>query len=146
MQKTLKVALDISSIFEDAQAHVMLSRVEEFEQIYILDSLPEEKIKASPKALVELDKMNQRSFNQNPIPWRKDIENCIKISSLNCMNLKNNIQDIIHDPTLFKSTLIALSETWLIQDMLVTIYGFKSHYNNVCPGKGLAFFDRLMQR
>ena len=31
--KPLKVALDISSIFEDAQGHVMLSRVEEFQQV-----------------------------------------------------------------------------------------------------------------
>ena len=45
--KPLKVALDISSIFEDAQAHVMLSRVEEFEQIFILDELPEKNIRAS---------------------------------------------------------------------------------------------------
>ena len=86
--KPLKVALDISSIFEDAQAHVMLSRVEKFEQIFILDSLPEEKIRASPKALVELDKMNRRSFNENPIPWRIENEKCFKIASLNCMNLK----------------------------------------------------------
>ena len=45
--KPLKVALDISSIFDDAQAHVMLSRVEEFQQVYILESLPKEKIRAS---------------------------------------------------------------------------------------------------
>ena len=63
--KPLRVALDISSIFDDAQAHVMLSRVEEFEQIYILDSLPEDKIRASGKALTELKEMNKRSINQN---------------------------------------------------------------------------------
>ena len=33
--KPLKVALDISSIFDDAQAHVMLSRVEELSLIHI---------------------------------------------------------------------------------------------------------------
>ena len=63
--KHLKVALDIFSIFEDAQAHVMLSRVEEFEQIFILDELPEKNIRASPKALIELEEMNERSINQN---------------------------------------------------------------------------------
>ena len=53
ISKPLKVALDIASIFDDAQAHVMLSRVEEFEQIFILGKLPEEKIRASAKALKE---------------------------------------------------------------------------------------------
>ena len=65
------MALDISSIFDDAQAHVMLSRVEEFKQIYILESLPEDKIRASAKALAELSEMNAISINQNPIEWKK---------------------------------------------------------------------------
>ena len=88
--KPLKVALDISSIFEDAQAHVMLSRVEEFEQMYILDKLPEENIRASKKALDQLQMMNARSINQNPIPWNQEDDNYIKIATLNCMNLMNN--------------------------------------------------------
>ena len=50
----------------------MLSRVEEFEQIYILDKLPKEKIRASEKALKELEVMNKRSINQNPIPWKQE--------------------------------------------------------------------------
>ena len=139
--KPLKVAVDISSIFEAAQAHVMLSRVEEFEQIFILDSLPEEKIHASPKALTELGKMNSRSINQNPIPWNQDNENFVKVASLNCMSLKNNHYDIIHDKTLMESTLIALSETWLDQDTTwIGINGYKSHFNSIGPGKGLALY------
>ena len=98
--KPLKVALDISSIFEDAQAHVMLSRVEEFQQIYILESLPAEKIHASPKALAELAEMNSRSMNQNPIIWKRQDTSLMKICSLNCMNLSNNFDDIIYDNTL----------------------------------------------
>ena len=38
--KPLKAALDIKSAFSDGQAHVMLSRMEELDQLYILDSLP----------------------------------------------------------------------------------------------------------
>ena len=75
--KPLKVALDISSVFEDSQAHVMLSRVEEFEQIFVLESLPDEKIHASPKALKELENMNARSINQNPTHWKQDNYNFI---------------------------------------------------------------------
>ena len=41
IQKPLKVALDIKSVFDDGQAHVMLSRAHELNQIYILDKLPD---------------------------------------------------------------------------------------------------------
>jgi hypothetical protein len=138
--KPLKVALDISSIFDDAQAHVMLSRVEEFQQIYILESLPEEKIRASTKALAELAEMNSRSINQNPIIWKKQDKSLIKICSLNCMNLSNNFDEIIYDQTLKESTLLALSETWLDQKTTFNINGYKSHYNSIGPGKGLALY------
>ena len=97
----------------------MLSRVEEFEQIYILDSLPEDKIRASRKALTELEEMNKRSINQNHIPWKQDNECCIKIASLNCMNLSNNYEDIVCDKTLMESSVIALSETWLEQNKIL---------------------------
>ena len=47
----------------------MLSRIEDLEQLYILESLPENKIYASKKALEELEEMNERSVNRNPVPW-----------------------------------------------------------------------------
>ena len=80
--KPLKVALDISSIFDDAQAHVMLSRVQEFEQIYILDRLPEDKIRTSAKALAELKVMNEKSINKNPIPLEQEKKKLHKDSCL----------------------------------------------------------------
>ena len=138
----MKVALDISSIFDEGQAHVMLSRVEEFKQIYILDKLLEKKIYASTKALKEVNEMNKRSINQNPIPWNRQSENLIKISSLNCMNLSNNFVDIINDPTLMQSSILALSETWLDEKNKLYIDGFKEHFNSVGPGKGLAIYIR----
>ena len=138
--KPLKVALDISSIFDDAQAHVMLSRVQEFEQIYILESLPAGNIRASAKALAELSEMNKRSINHNPIPWRQQNETLIKIASLNCMNLINNHEDIICDKTLMESTIILFSETWLDQETELNINGYKAHYNSIGAGKGLAVY------
>ena len=118
----------------------MLSRVEEMEQVFILQSLPEEKIRASAKALTELEEMNSRSINKNPIPWKEKSESFIKISSVNCMNLNNNFEDILNDPTLMESSLLTLSETWLEQGLNFNINGFKSHFNSVGPGKGLSFF------
>ena len=136
----MKVALDISSIFEDAQAHVMLSRVEEFEQMYILDKLPQENIRASKKALEQLQKMNERSMNQNPIPWNQKDENHIKIATLNCMNLVHNHKDIVCDKTLQKSSIIALSETWLEKGAELQIDGYRAYFNSIGAGKGLAIY------
>ena len=140
IKKPLKVALDIASVFDDAQSHVMLSRVEELDQIYILEKLPEEKIRASPKALAELQVMNEKSMNKNPIPWEQENENDIRITFLNIMNLKNNYDDMVKDTTLMRSTIVAVSETWLKTNESLEIMGFKEHLNSVGPGKGIALF------
>ena len=138
--KPLKVALDISSVFDDGQAHVMLSRGEEFEQIYILNKLEEEKIRASKKALCELKYMNERSINQNPIPWKQENKNFLKIVTLNCMNLNVHYEDILCDGTLQQSSIIALSETWLEKETELQINGYTAHFNSIGPGKGLAVY------
>ena len=118
----------------------MLSRVQEFEQVYILQSLPKDKIRASVKALKELEEMNGRSINKNPIPWKEENEKSIKISTMNCMNLNITFEEIICDPTLMESSLIALSETWLQPGIVFNIKGFKSHFNSIGSGKGLALY------
>ena len=56
------------------------------------------------------------------------------------MNLSNNFDDILYDQTLKESTLLALSETWLDQKTTFNINGYKSHYNSIGPGKGLALY------
>ena len=118
----------------------MLSRVEELYQIYILEKLPEEKIRASPKALAELQVMNEKSMNRNPIPWEQENENYIRITFLNIMNLKNNYDHMVKDTTLMRSTIVAVSETWLETNESLETTGFKEHLNSVGPGKGIALF------
>ena len=118
----------------------MLSRVANLEQVYIMSSTNEKKLKPSPKALAELKKMNERSINENPIPWDQTNPNTVKVASLNCMNLINNLEDIRCDNTLKKSTLIALSETWLDQKDQFNLEGYDAHFNSVGPGKGLAIY------
>ena len=105
----MKVGLDLKSIFDDGQAHVMLSRVERLDQVFILENFSEEKIRTSRKALVELNEMNRRSINANPIPWKQENNSALKISSLNCMNLQKSYEDIVCDQTLMESSVITLS-------------------------------------
>ena len=138
--KPLKVALDIKSVFDDGQAHVMLSRVQEINQLYILESLPDGKIRASAKAVAELEIMNKNAINNNPISWDQTQNSFVKISALNCMNLNNNYEDLVQDKTLLKSSILALSETWLDIDKSVQIDGYRAHFNSIGPGKGLAIY------
>ena len=66
-----KAACDFNSVFEVAQSYVMLSRVQELNQLFILRSLPEKKFYASPRALEELERLNSISVNLNPTIWEK---------------------------------------------------------------------------
>ena len=57
------VVQDLNSIFEDAQAHVMLSRVQQLDQIFILDSFDERTIRTSPIGLAELNRLQHQSIH-----------------------------------------------------------------------------------
>ena len=119
-------------------------RIKGLEQLYFLESLPENKIYASRKALQELEEMNERSVNRNPTPWDKLDEESIKIATLNCMNLKNTYRDIINDQTLLKSDILLLQETWLAEQDTdkYEIPGYEKHFNNAGSGKGIAVYYR----
>ena len=71
----MKIGVDLRTIFNGlkgaAQAYVMLSRVQCLQQLYIIEELPENKIIADPKALVELDRLDRVSINQNPQVWEQ---------------------------------------------------------------------------
>jgi hypothetical protein len=90
--------------------------------------------------LAELEAMNERSINNNPIPWEQQHDNFIKIASMNCTNLNNNYDDIVGDRTLMESSIIAFSETWLDQKTTLNINGYKAHFNSIGPGKGLVLY------
>ena len=49
----------MSKVFEAAQSYVMLSRVQELEQLIVIDSVQKEKIYPSQSAMNELEKMNE---------------------------------------------------------------------------------------
>merc|ERR1712240_681045 len=139
-----KVVLDLNSIFEDAQANVMLSRVQQLDQVYILDSLDETKIRTSPIGLRELLRLKENSINENPTPWLKTNEDSIKVVSLNCAGLKPHFVDIQADEHRLKADVIHLVETSLNENETTefTIPGYGSHAINVGNGKGILTFYR----
>ena len=140
--KPLKVALDICGTFQAAQAYVMFSRVEDISQVVIMDRFSENNIKTDHQALEEMEKMNNRSLNNNPTPWMK-IDRTIRIAALNIMNLRNNLEDVSQDPTIRRAHIINLSETWVRSqedEKDLQIEGYQASFNSAGPGKGIVTF------
>ena len=140
--KPNKLAADLRTVFEDAMAYVMLSRVQDIDQLYIVGSLPEHKLSVSRKCLEELQNLFQRSVNKLPAKWEQN-EGNIKISALNVHSILDKVADIRYDEILRFSDVICFSETWLKDDSFVSeleIEGYKQHINSYGNerGKGLA--------
>ena len=141
----LKVSMDINSVFEAGQAYVMLSRVQCIDQLYIVDDLNQEKIRASPAALKELQRLQKISFNRNPTPWHKRDSNSVKVASVNCFGLLAHLRDIRNDWKLLNADILHLLETSLPTDIEtkgITIYGYSGTFIKVGNGKGIATFTR----
>ena len=56
VQKPHQIVVDLRTVFTAAMAYVILSRVQEIAQLFILGSVPVKKIYADPDALNELDR------------------------------------------------------------------------------------------
>ena len=140
--KPLKVALDIESCFEPAQAYVMLSRVQELDQILIIDKLTPSKLKPNVAAKSELLSMNERSLNANPTNWNKLRTDSLKITSLNIRGLKGNLEDLRCDLRIRKSDIIHLQETSTKNDECqnLNLPNYKNHFINIGQGKGIATY------
>merc|ERR1711954_50083 len=105
-----KVAVDIDSVFEDAQTHVILSRVQQLDQIYIINQMDETKIRTSTIGLVETERLAKISLNANPTPWNLEKSGRIKVLSLNCLGLNSHFLDIEADSIVGHGDIIHLIE------------------------------------
>ena len=84
--KPRKLVVDLTKVFEAAQAYVMLSRVQELDQLFILDSVPSEKIYPSTQALEELKRMNDIALNRKTVMEAYEE----KIISINIRSLRSH--------------------------------------------------------
>ena len=136
------VLLDLTSVFEAAQAYVMLSRVQCIEQVFIYKKLPEEKIRISTTGIEELKRLQKISMNENPTPWNKKSEH-FKIAFVNCAGLIAHFQDIKTDKKMLKADLLHLDETHITDEIDVSdlaLDGFSAHFTNAGKGKGIATY------
>ena len=73
-----KVAIDLRSVFGPNQAYVMLGRIQELNQLYIIGNLPEKKITVDKEALNQLAILKAKSINRNPPVWEKTFHQSYK--------------------------------------------------------------------
>ena len=126
--------------------HVMLSRICQPDQLFIMEELAEENITVSADVAAECRRMDQVSFNANPDRWNNlDIEG-LRVSSLNVRSLRKHLTDLWLDPVLQKSDIVCVQETWLeeheSEDDRYIPEGFKGLFCCQGRGKGIAIFVR----
>ena len=109
-----QVIVDLRNVFQSAQAYVMLSRVQNINQLHILEKLPEKNMKASKKALEEALRLEVVSINRNPSVWDSDGGvTCKRICFFNARSIRNKFENIRCDYKMGKADCIMISETWL---------------------------------
>ena len=87
--------------------------------------------------------MNRVSINNNPDSWNKEMDNAIKIVSLNCAGLKAHFQDIKTDNRLQKADIIHLVETSISEEEDESAFildGYKQRFIKNGNGKGISTY------
>ena len=135
---------DLRSVFDPAQAHVILSRVKVREQLFLLEELPVEKIYADVKAIEEYKHMELNSVNKTLLNQRYNYN--IKIACLNIRSLRKHFLDVKADHKLINMDLILLTETWLTlgEEGKYGINDYSANFNIAGQGKGIAGYARGM--
>ena len=141
-----KVVVDAkaASKSDPAQVYVMVSRVQELEQLYVLEKFPEDCIKVSKAAMDEIERLISVSLNKNPTKWESENDDRkIKICFLNCRSMVNKFQSIKSDRSLQKSDIFVLTETWLEENKSVDEYQlpkYTASFNTIGRGRGIACY------
>ena len=143
--KPNKCVLDLRTVFDDAMAYVMLSRVQNISQLFISETVPRKAFRTNTKCLAELERLTNISINKNQPLWEKINKNNIKIATLNCHSLLDKIHHIKADTSIWFADIVCLSETWLMTDVPhEALYkdGFNLEINSYGSerGKGIATY------
>ena len=132
------LVVDLRSVREAAQAYVMLSRVQELSQIFILVSVCAERIYSSSKALKELDRMiliSKEKQKSKPL-----------LISCNIRSLSRHYEHLKSSPSLKDAAVIWLQETWLDPNSdYSSDFEFKDmrkYINSVGRGKGIVTYSK----
>lgn len=137
VRKPDQLVIDLTNVFEAAQAYVMMSRVQSISQLFILDKLPCGKIYASKTAMKELERLESVAINDQD----KQSKINTTIISLNVRSLSKNHCNLIQDSIVTSNVpVIAVQETWLDCDEHLEIQGYNSHFVSHGHGKGVVTY------
>ena len=142
-----KVAVDLRTVFGANQAYVMLGRVQQLDQLYIIGSLPENKIYVDKNALEQLEIMKNKSLNENRPMWEKNSDRLIRIYYHNIQSIRDKTEDIKRDTIPFFADVMIFAETWLeintcSIDAELQLEHYSLNLNSTGRGKGLAVYFR----
>ena len=103
-------------------------------QLFILESLNEEKITSSKTALAELKRMEEEAVNSN---LQHDSESLIV--SCNIRSFNKNFNHLVSEAEIRKACIVCLQETWLAPSLNndTLIQDWTQHNNSVGKGKGI---------
>ena len=111
VKKPKGLILDLDCRLQPAMIYVMISRIQNLNQLFIMENF-NEKIKKQFKpfndALLEVEKLKLREKQTSPI--QNDV---IKVVSLNTLSLRKHIPDLKTNQGLNACDAICLQETWL---------------------------------
>ena len=121
-------------------AHVMMGRVQDFENLYIFGKFDEKKIYCNKKALDETMRIEKIAKS-----WKTKDVCFLSIVSLNIQSLPKHFEDLQADFRVMQKDVVCLQETWLVpmQDGTFTLDGFQSAHTSAGKGKGLVTFSKL---
>ena len=147
VQKPMCLVVDLMTVREPAQAYVMLSRVQEIDQVFIVEKLPADKLKPSNVALKEVNRLKEIPSNCSFLQqWYSADKDRIRIVFLNTRSLQKHFKDLQSSWTLCSCDILCISETWFKREQLESEYIFKGyehpHLVSVGPGKGLATYAK----
>ena len=137
IKKPNYLVVDLRKVKEAAQAYVILSRVQALCQLFILDRVCANTIRANPKAMEELNRMKGVALNlkENSRP---------AFISCNVRSIRKNFQELSIATGVKEAEVICIQETWLdpsANDANFLIdQGYQQHNNSVGRGRGITTF------
>ena len=139
VKKPSCLVLNLNDWLKPAMAYVMLSRIQCLSQLFILNSIPKDKIEAHGSALEELARLDSVCINN-----KQEEKAELTIACLNTSSLKKHFDDIKCDKDLITADVICLQETWLAPDSdhgnKFDLENLQCHLNSYGIGKGIATY------
>ena len=135
---------DLNSCFCGGQAYVMLGRIQNLSQLYLM-SFDEGDIKVDQTAIKESDKLWEEALNNPKNRTEKWIvkDGSKKLVSLNIQSLRAHLEDIRVDSVILQADVICLQETWCTRaDGTPNLPGYRSILAGEGRGRGVGAFIR----